>query len=279
MFVRLKLHTSHISCFVKNYMLEKHLKRIKKAETGNPQEDEWVEIPTLGQRIPDQIVEEVPDRSVRIEKIKKSNYEEFERDSPKLKDEFTNTAQYFDLAKKLVEEKKTRFDNFKKNNERFDKEISILNPKKPEIKFDLNKFDYKEVKIAKLKHEITRLQTEREEIKNNITYFKKQIEQAQSELSFKVDQIDDIKLELQRLEKKEALQNKIKTEQEAIDIIKKELQVIGDVSESKKIFRTVNTLVELLNEKNKVTVNELKSVKEEFNELQRKYTELMSKLK
>jgi len=260
-------------------MLEKHLKRIKKAETGNPQEDEWVEIPTLGQRIPDQIVEEVPDRSVRIEKIKKSNYEEFERDSPKLKDEFTNTAQYFDLAKKLVEEKKTRFDNFKKNNERFDKEISILNPKKPEIKFDLNKFDYKEVKIAKLKHEITRLQTEREEIKNNITYFKKQIEQAQSELSFKVDQIDDIKLELQRLEKKEALQNKIKTEQEAIDIIKKELQVIGDVSESKKIFRTVNTLVELLNEKNKVTVNELKSVKEEFNELQRKYTELMSKLK
>jgi chromosome segregation ATPase len=260
-------------------MLEKHLKRIKKAETGNPQEDEWVEIPTLGQRIPDQIVEEVPDRSVRIEKIKKSNYEEFERDSPKLKDEFTNTAQYFDLAKKLVEERKTRFDNFKKNNERFDKEISILNPKKPDIKFDLNKFDYKEVKIAKLKHEITRLQTEREEIKNKISYFKNQIEQAQSELSFKVDQIDDIKLELQRLEKKEALQNKIKTEQEAIDIIKKELQVIGDVSESKKVFRTVNTLVELLNEKNKATVNELKSVKEEFNELQRKYNELMSKLK
>lgn len=260
-------------------MLEKHLKRIKKAETGNPQEDEWVEIPTLGQRIPDQIVEEVPDRSVRIEKIKKSNYEEFERDSPKLKDEFTNTAQYFDLAKKLVEEKKTRFDNFKKNNERFDKEVSILNPKKPELKFDLNKFDYKEVKIAKLKHEIIKLQTEREEIKNKITYFKNQIEQAQSELSFKVDQIDDIKLELQRLEKKEALQNKIKTEQEAIDIIKKELQVVGDVNESKKIFRTVNTLVELLNEKNKATVNELKSVKEEFNELQRKYAELMNKLK
>lgn len=260
-------------------MLEKHLKRIKKAETGNPQEDEWVEIPTLGQRIPDQIVEEVPDRSVRIEKIKKSNYEEFERDSPKLKDEFTNTAQYFDLAKKLVEEKKTRFDNFKKNNERFDKEISILNPKKPELKFDLNKFDYKEVKIAKLKHEITKLQTEREEIKNKITYFKNQIEQAQSELSFKVDQIDDIKLELQRLEKKEALQNKIKTEQDAIDIIKKELQVVGDVNESKKIFHTVNTLVELLNEKNKATVNELKSVKEEFNELQRKYAELMNKLK
>jgi hypothetical protein len=84
---------------------------------------------------------------------------------------------------------------------------------------------------------------------------------------------------LQRLEKKEALQNKIRTEQEAIDIIKNELRSIGDVSESKKIFRTVNTLVELLNEKNKATVNELKSVKEEFIELQKKYNELMSKLK
>jgi chromosome segregation ATPase len=260
-------------------MLEKHLKRIKKAETGNPEEDEWIEIPTLGQRIPDQIVEEVPDRSIRIEKIKKSNIEEFERDSPKLKDQFTNTAQYFDLAKKLVEEKKIQFDNFKKDKERFDKEISILNPKKPELKFDLNKFDYKEVKIAKLKHEITKLQTQREEIKNKISYFKNQIEQAQSELSFKVDQIEDIKLELQRLEKKEALQNKIKTEQDAIDIIKNELRSIGDVSESKKIFRTVNTLVELLNEKNKATVNELKAVKEEFNELQKKYNEFMSRLK
>lgn len=260
-------------------MLEKHLKRIKKAETGNPVEDEWIEIPTLGQKIADQIVEEVTDRSIKVEKIKKSNYEEFEKDSPKIKDEFSNTAQYFKLAKKLVEEKKIHFDNFKKDKERFDKEISILNPKKPEIKFDLNKFDYKEVKIAKLKHELTTLQTEREEIKSKINYFKNQIEQAQSELSFKVDQIDEIKLELQRLEKKEALQNKIKTEQEAVDIIKKELQVIGNVSESKKIFHTVNTLVELLNEKNKATVNELKSVKDEFNELQRKYNELMSKLK
>ncbi|MGI0098037.1 MAG: hypothetical protein ACREAJ_06585, partial [Nitrosopumilaceae archaeon] len=106
-----------------------------------------------------------------------------------------------------------------------------------------------------------------------------QIYQVQSEYHFKVEQIDDIELELHRLEKKEALQNKIKTEQEAIDIIKKELARGGDLNESKRIFRTVNVLVDLLNEKNKVTLNELNSVKAEFRELQKKYVEIMSKLK
>src|SRR3990170_331485 len=100
-----------------------------------------------------------------------------------------------------------------------------------------------------------------------------------SEYDFKVEQIDDIELELHRLEKKEALQNKIKTEQEAIDIIKKELARGGDLNESRRIFRTVNVLVDLVNEKNKVTLNELNSVKAELRELQKKYVEVMSKLK
>src|SRR3989337_2351330 len=75
------------------------------------------------------------------------------------------------------------------------------------------------------------------------------------------------------------LQNKIKTEQEASDIIKKELARGGDLNESRRIFRTVNVLVDLVNEKNKVTLNELNSVKAELRELQKKYVEVMSKLK
>jgi len=38
-------------------------------------------------------------------------------------------------------------------------------------------------------------------------------------------------------------------------------------------------LVDLLNEKNKITLSELNSVKAEFRELQKKYVEIMSKLK
>jgi len=260
-------------------MLEKHLKRIKKAESGSSEEDEWEVIPTLGQKIDDELIEEVPDRTIKIETTHKTNLEAFDEDSPKIKDDFHNTAQYVKLIKNHVQAKKLEFEKFKQDKAKFDKQISSLNPRKSENNFDLDKFDYKQVKVSQLKHELNILEEEREIIRNNITHFNNQIDQAQSELSFKVEQIDEIKLELNRLEKKQALQNPIKTEQEAIEIIKQELETIGDVQESKKIFRTVNTLTDLLKSKNELIVKELKTVKIEFRELQNKYIELMSKLK
>src|SRR3989337_3010128 len=108
-------------------MLEKHLKRIKKAESGLTEEDEWTEIPTLGQKLEDQIIEEVPDRSVIVKRINRNNLESYEEDAPKIKDAFSNTAQYTNLVRQYVEEKKSGFDKFKKDYERFDKEISIIN--------------------------------------------------------------------------------------------------------------------------------------------------------
>ena len=260
-------------------MQEKHLKRIKKAESGLTEEDEWKEIPTLGQKIDDQILEEVPDRSIRIQREHKTNIDAYEDDAPRIKDDFSNTAQYFKIVKKHLEEKNLDFEKFKKDKDRFDKEIEFLKPKKRETNFDLSNLNYKEAKVAKLKQELSNLETERQEIKTMIIHFNNQIQQAQTEFDFKVEQIEDIKLELQRLEKKESLQKKIHTEQEAVDVIKQELEVIGDVAESKRIFRTVNTLVDLLNSKNQTTINELNSVKKEFRELQKKYVELMSKLK
>lgn len=264
---------------LKKSMQEKHLKRIKKSESGITEEDEWQEIPTLGQKIDDQILEEVPDRSIEIKRESWSNFDAYEKDVPKIKDEFSNTAQYFEVVKKHLEEKNIDFEKFKKDKERFDNEVAFLKPKKYEMKFDLNDLNHKEVKVSKLKQELVQLETERQEIKTMMTHFNNQIQQAQIEFDFKVEQIEDIKLELQRLEKKEALQQKIQTEQEAIDVIKQELNIIGDVGESKRIFRTVNSLVDLLNSKNQVTIDELNSVKKEFNELQKKYVELMSKLK
>ncbi len=260
-------------------MQEKHLKRIKKSESGLTEEDEWEEIPTLGQKLEDQIIEEVPDRSVIVERIKRTNMESYEKDAPQIKDAFTNTAQYANLVRRYVEEKKLGFDKFKKNYERFDKEMAILNPPKQEFKIDFDKLEHKEIKVFKLKQELVKLETQREEIKNNLSHFKNQINQAQLEDKLKAEQIEDIEYELHRIEKKEALKNKINTEQEAIEIIKKELSRSGDLNESKRIFQTVNVLVDLLNEKNNTALKELNSVKEEFKELQRKYREIFNKLK
>lgn len=260
-------------------MQEKHLKRVKKSDTGNTEEDEWEEIPTLGQKIDDQLLEEIPDRSIKIEKEHWTNMDAYEKDAPKIKDEFTNTAQYFKIVKKQLEEKNLDFKKFKKDRERFEKEIEVLKPIKHRIKFDKKNLSHKEIKVQELKHELKQLETERQEIKTMIVHFNNQIQQAQTEFDFKVEQIEDIKFELERLEKKEALQQKISTEQEAIDVIKQELQVIGNAEESKRISRTVNSLVDLLNSKNQMTLDELNSVKKEFSDLQKKYVELMSKIK
>ena len=264
---------------LKNSMQEKHLKRIKKSDSGITEEDEWEEIPTLGQKIDDELLEEIPDRTIRIKKEFQTNVDAYEKDMPKIKDELSNTAQYFKTVKKHLEEKNLDFKKFKKDQKRFENELEFLKPKENKIEFEPISLSHKDVKIAKLKSELSQLETERQEIKTMIIHFNNQIRQAQKEFDFKVEQIEDIKLELQRLEKKEALQQKIQTEQEAIDVIKQELQVVGDVEESKRVFRTVNTLVDLLNSKNQVTVSELNSVKKQFGDLQKKYVELMSKLK
>ncbi len=62
-------------------MLEKHIKRIKKSESGLTEDDDWREIPTLGQKIEDQLIDEIPDRSIKIKKENKDNIEMYEKDA------------------------------------------------------------------------------------------------------------------------------------------------------------------------------------------------------
>lgn len=275
-------------------MIEKHLKRIKKSVTGNPADDEWAEVTTLGKKIfekdeygkgaslgeklPQQIMEDIPNRSVIIQRKKTDNIEKYEDDAPKLKDQFTNTAQYSKLVKKHITDKQSNFEKFKKQTEEFDRQILNLKPQRKHT-FDLSKLNYKENNVETLKNELDTLSNEREEIKRNIAHFTNQLGKSQSELNFKVEQIEDIHHELKRLEKKEILQNKIKTEEEALEIIKKEISYVGDVAQTKKVFGTINTLVDLLKSKNKSTQNELNNVKREFKILKENYEKLMSQLK
>ena len=96
-------------------MLEKHLKRIKKSESGNPEEDEWIEVTELGKKLPQQILEDIPDRSIIVERQNKDHIDHYEKAAPKLKDQFSNTAQYAKLVKKHVTDKKKMiFKNLKK---------------------------------------------------------------------------------------------------------------------------------------------------------------------
>ena len=165
--------------------MDKHLKRIKKSETGNPEEDVWVEVTDLGKRLPDQILDVVPQRSVIIEKDKKPNFEKYEEESPEIKDQFKNVAQYTKLVKKHVKDKELSFKKFKNEKEIFDKQIEGLKPKTIP-KFDLAKLNFKENKVEILKSELEVLKNEKEEIKQQITHFTNKLKESQDELNFKV---------------------------------------------------------------------------------------------
>ncbi len=275
-------------------MIEKHLKRIKKSESGNPADDEWAEVTaisekipqederaevtSLGEKLPQQIMEDVLDRSIIIQRKKTDNIEKYEKDAPKLKDLFKNTAQYTKSVQKHISEKKSNFEKFKKQTEDFDRQISTLKPERKHT-FDLSKLNYKENNVEIIKNDLEILTNERQQVKKNIIHFTNQIEEANSELNFKVEQIEDIQHELRRLEKKEILQNKIKTEEEALQIIKKEISYVGNVEQTKKVYNTINTIVNLLKSKNRSTQNELNDVKREFKILKENYEKLMRELK
>jgi len=68
-------------------MLEKHLKRIKKSESGNAEEDEWIEVSELGKKLPQQIIEDVPDRSIIVERQNRDHIDNYEKTAPKMKTE------------------------------------------------------------------------------------------------------------------------------------------------------------------------------------------------
>jgi chromosome segregation ATPase len=259
-------------------MLERHLKRIKKSESGNPEEDIWEEVTTLGEKLPEQILEPVPDRSIIVERQKKDNIEKYEEDAPRLKDQFKNIAQFAKFVKKDIQDKKTNFEKFTEEKKQFDKQIATLQPKRTH-RFDLSKLNFKENKVEILKNELEILSQERDEIKRSIEHFTNQLNQSQTELSFKIEQMEDIELELKRIEKKEILRKKLSTEEEALNVIKKELSYVGNIEQTQKIFGTVNTIVDLLKSKNQSTQNELNLVKKEFQGLKEKYEKLMSQIK
>jgi len=54
---------------------------------------------------------------------------------------------------------------------------------------------------------------------------------------------------------------------------------MGSKNESEKIFGAINSLIVLLNSKNDSTLNELKSIKSEFNKMKLDYEKVMDVLK
>lgn len=255
-------------------MPEKHISR-----KNSWDEKKWEKGETNDPSVIDDFLE-VQDRAITFkEKVNPSTKEKnYHKQVSDFKDGFGNTAQYLKFIKAHLAEKKLKIEKLQQDKENFEKQIASLNPSKQRSKSELDQINYKEIKADDVRKVLEYVKAEREEIKEKIKHFSSQIQVAKKDLEEKERKVEEVKDELNQIQFSPPSQE-IETENDAIDTIQKELKSVRNDSESEKIFGAINSLVVLLNSKNQATLNELNSVKEEFNKMKRDYDKVMKMLK
>jgi hypothetical protein len=246
----------------------------------NTDDDEWARYqPTIGEKIISEEIFEVPDRAITFDRRKliASKEKEYNDKSEEFKDNFTNTAQYLKFINAHLAEKKNHLDKIVADKEQFSDDIATLNPKLL-TKDQLDKKNYSQLKSDDVRKVLTRIEEDRDLLKEKIEYFTSQMSQAKEELLNKNNQVEAIKSELSQEEINETTQSETINEEQSISDIQQELKSIASQNESEKIFGAINSLVVLLNSKNQATLNELSSVKNEFNKMKQEYTKVMNGL-
>ena len=273
----------------KNILEKKHINRKKpyvpdgitdfKFNTKTD-DDDWSRFkPSIGEKILSEEIFEVPDRAITFDrrKFSTSKEKEFKDKTEEFKDEFTNTAQYLKFINAHLTEKKNHLDKIVADKEQFSDDIAALNPKLI-TKDQLDKKNYSQLKSNDVRKVLAIIEEEKDLLKEKIDHFTSQMSQAKEELMNKNKQVEVIKSELSIEEIGESTQPKIINEEQSVSNIQQELKSIVSKNESEKIFGAINSLVVLLNSKNQATLNEMSTVKSEFNKMKQEYNKVMNDL-
>ena len=246
----------------------------------NTDDDEWSRYqPSIGEKIISEEIFEVPDRAITFDRRKfiASKEKEYNDKSVEFKDDFTNTAQYLKFINAHLAEKKNHLDKIVTDKEQFSNDIAALNPKLL-TKDQLDKKNYSQLKSDDVRKVLKSVEEERDLLKEKIEHFTSQMSQAKEELVNKNNQVEVIKSELSLEEINESTQSETINEEHSISDIQQELKSVASQNESEKIFGAINSLVVLLNSKNQATLNELSTVKNEFNKMKQEYSKVMNGL-
>lgn len=242
-------------------------------------EDDWARFePSIGEKIISEEIFEVPDRAITFDRRKfvKNKEQEFNNKTEEFKDDFINTAQYLKFINAHLAEKKNYLDKIVAQKDQFSDDIATLNPNLL-TKEQLDKKNYTKLKSEDVRKVLSSVEEEKDLLKEKIDYFTSQMNQAKNEIIKKNDHIDKIKSELLFTESTDdPVQSEKINEESSIGDIQQELKSIASKNESEKIFGAINSLVVLLNSKNKATLNELNSVKNEFNKMRQEYDKVMN---
>lgn len=242
-------------------------------------DDDWSRFePSLGEKIISEEIFEVPDRAITFDRRKfaKNKEQEFNSKTEEFKDDFINTAQYLKFINAHLAEKKNYLDKIVAQKDQFSDDIASLNPSLL-TREQLNKKNYTKLKSEDVQKVLANVEEEKDLLKEKMDYFTTQMSQAKNEINKKNEEIDKIKSEITLVESiDEPVQSKKINEELSISDIQQELKSIASKNESEKIFGAINSLVVLLNSKNKATLNELSSVKSEFNKMKQEYDKIMN---
>ena len=262
------------------FLDKKHINRRK-----NSNEDDWARFKPLDENNYEeennfQEIPEIPDRVItfntnNIVKTKEDGYKE---KSDEFKDGFSNTAQYLKFVNAHLADKKEYLDKMLESKERFSTDIADLNPNLVTKEY-LDTKNYTNLKSDDIRLVLKNLEEEKNLLREKIDHFNNNISKANRELEGKNKQIVDIESALSYKEMiNDSGEKRIENEDDAIETIQKELKVVGSKNESEKIFGAINSLVVLLNSKNQATLNELNTVKNEFNKMKQEYKNVMNDL-
>ena len=271
-------------------MPDRHIGRKRKNDDNfglrrdlDSDDEEWAKITSaVGEKIQDADMMDIQDRSITFNKADtvQTKEEDYKMQQEEAKDRVENTAQYLKFVNAHLAEKHSRLEKLKEESEKFEKELASLRPDGQRTKSDLDLLNYKDIRTDDVRNVLSILEKERDEAKAKVEHFSSKLKHANEELVKKDTQVKEIESEMASIKNQEALQkDEVQQEGNVMNDIKKELSSLNSTEETKKIYGAINSLVVLLNSKNQETVNELNSMKSEFNKMKKDYEEALLKLK
>jgi len=233
-----------------------------------------------GEKIQDTDIMDDIDRTLTFNKNEETTKEEeFKNKNEEFRDHVSNTAQYLKFVNAHLAEKQSKLMELKKRSEDFEKDVAKLKPKDQRIKSDLDLVNYNEITSDDIRIVLFDLKKDRDEARAKVEHFSTKLSQSNEELEKRNSEMENVKSKLIAIKNKESSQkNETKIDDNVMGTIHNELSSLDSKGETGKIYGAINSLVVLLNSKNQQTLNELNSIKSEFNNMKKEYDKTIQKL-
>lgn len=224
----------------------KHIQRIPKDEPKKESQDlgleEWKFVPGIEPRPESLDPLLAKERTITFSnKINNATKEEILKEkSEELKDQVSNTDQYFRFANGLIKEKLNRINNLRENEKKFTSELNHFQ-NKVKSRAELDSLDPKYITEEDANALIMRLEEEFERMKDKLLYQELIVQKTKDEIATRRKQIQQVKEKLRKVQKTP----RTNETENPIQILREELRKTG-IDEKNSIFQLLEHIEETL---------------------------------